>query len=185
MGMCDYYVVKQSFSPNRQASLGKNEMVTMLDLNPLLTVFPLLLSFNFCVSTPLITPQVPAQIRSKFWVSTFLQIGGEVAEDNAVVDNIENEWCGGDGWGEPSRQFPMPGTFALLLCFHLHRGYARSTYEQDLHHLFPTKMRQKTFPVTIWGMWSLSQRCGFCELFPDFLNKWPTAVGEGMLRCYI
>ena len=43
---------------NRQASLGKNEMVTMLDLNPLLTVFPLLLSFNFCVSTPLITPQV-------------------------------------------------------------------------------------------------------------------------------
>ena len=48
-------------------------------------------------------------------------------------------------------QFPMPGIFgfALLLCFHLHRGYARSTYEQDLHHLFPTKMRQKTFPVTI------------------------------------
>ena len=43
---------------NRQASLGKNEMVTMLDLNPLLTVFPLLLSFNFCVSPPLITPQV-------------------------------------------------------------------------------------------------------------------------------
>ena len=42
----------------RQASLGKNEMVTMLDLNPLLTVFPLLLSFNFGVSTPLITPQV-------------------------------------------------------------------------------------------------------------------------------
>jgi len=59
----------------KQASLGKNEMVTMLELNPLLTVFPLLLSFNFCVSTPLITPQ----------------IGGEVAEDNAVVDNIENE----------------------------------------------------------------------------------------------
>ena len=42
----------------RQASLGKNEMVTMLDLDPVLTVFPLLLSFNFCVSTPLITPQV-------------------------------------------------------------------------------------------------------------------------------
>ena len=59
-------VIKQSFPLNRQASLGKNEMVTMLDLNPLLTVFPLLLSFNFCVSTPLITPQVLTPIRSKF-----------------------------------------------------------------------------------------------------------------------
>jgi len=42
----------------KQASLGKNEMVTMLELDPVLTVFPLLLSFNFCVSTPLITPQL-------------------------------------------------------------------------------------------------------------------------------
>ena len=42
----------------KQASLGKNEMVTMLELDPVMTVFPLLLSFNFCVSTPLITPQM-------------------------------------------------------------------------------------------------------------------------------
>ena len=78
----------------RQASLGKNEMVTMLDLNPLLTVFPLLLSFNFCVSTPLITPQVeilklkPGKFSPKL---SIYQIGAEVEEDNAVVDNIENE----------------------------------------------------------------------------------------------
>jgi len=57
----------------KQASLGKNEMVTMLDLDPVVTVFPLLLSFNFCVSTPLITPQI-----------------GEAVEDNGV-DNIDNE----------------------------------------------------------------------------------------------
>jgi len=42
----------------KQASLGKNDMVTMLELDPVMTVFPLLLSFNFCVSTPLITPQM-------------------------------------------------------------------------------------------------------------------------------
>jgi hypothetical protein len=30
---------------SRQASLGKNEMVTMLDLDPVLTVFPLLVIF--------------------------------------------------------------------------------------------------------------------------------------------
>jgi len=57
----------------KQASLGKNEMVTMLDLDPVVTVFPLLLSFNFCVSTPLITPQI-----------------GDVVEEHPV-DNIENE----------------------------------------------------------------------------------------------
>ena len=89
---------------NRQASLGKNEMVTMLDLNPLLTVFPLLLSFNFCVSSPLITPQVRHSPLITLQVGILVncsllilpklpiyQIGAEVAEDNAVVDNIENE----------------------------------------------------------------------------------------------
>jgi len=45
----------------KQASLGKNEMVTMLELDPVMTVFPLLLSFNFCVSTPLITPQMETE----------------------------------------------------------------------------------------------------------------------------
>ena len=53
----------------KQASLGKNEMVTMLELDPVMTVFPLLLSFNFCVSTPLITPQM------------------ENGEDNVDVEN--------------------------------------------------------------------------------------------------
>jgi len=56
----------------KQASLGKNEMVTMLDLDPIMTVFPLLLSFNFCVSTPLITPQM------------------ESSAEPGNVDNIEN-----------------------------------------------------------------------------------------------
>ena len=40
-----------------QATLGKNESVTMLDLDPTLAVFPLLLSFNFCVTTPLALPE--------------------------------------------------------------------------------------------------------------------------------
>ena len=40
----------------QKASLGKNECVTMLELDPISTSFPLLLSFNFCVSTPLISP---------------------------------------------------------------------------------------------------------------------------------
>jgi len=52
--------------------LGKNEMVTMLDLDPIMTVFPLLLSFNFCVSTPLITPQM------------------EASAEPGNVDNIDN-----------------------------------------------------------------------------------------------
>ena len=30
----------------------------MLELDQVMTVFPLLLSFNFCVSTPLISPQM-------------------------------------------------------------------------------------------------------------------------------
>jgi len=37
----------------KQASLGKNESCLMLEMDPVMTVFPLLLSFNFCVSTPL------------------------------------------------------------------------------------------------------------------------------------
>ena len=55
----------------KQASLGKNEMVTMLELDPVLTVFPLLLSFNFCVSTPLITPQL---------------------DNNEIVEIEDDEW---------------------------------------------------------------------------------------------
>ena len=35
----------------KQASLGKNESCVMLELDPVKTVFPLLLSFNLCVST--------------------------------------------------------------------------------------------------------------------------------------
>ena len=30
----------------------------MLEMDPVMTVFPLLLSFNFCVSTPLISPSL-------------------------------------------------------------------------------------------------------------------------------
>ena len=33
--------------------MGKNESCLMLEMDPVMTVFPLLLSFNFCVSTPL------------------------------------------------------------------------------------------------------------------------------------
>jgi len=40
----------------KETKLGKNESVTMLELDPISTTFPLLLSFNFCVSTPLISP---------------------------------------------------------------------------------------------------------------------------------
>ena len=42
----------------KQASLGRNGQVLMLELDPTMTVFPLLLSFNFCLSTPLISPQM-------------------------------------------------------------------------------------------------------------------------------
>lgn len=42
----------------KQASLGKNESVTMLELESSKTVFPLLLSFNFCVTTPLASPEL-------------------------------------------------------------------------------------------------------------------------------
>lgn len=56
----------------KQASLGKNESVIMLELDPIMTIFPLLLSFNFCVSTPLITPQMEGAAP-------------------AIVDNIANE----------------------------------------------------------------------------------------------
>jgi len=42
----------------KQASLGKNDSCVMLEMDPVMTVFPLLLSFNFCVSTPLISPNL-------------------------------------------------------------------------------------------------------------------------------
>ena len=42
----------------KQASLGKNDSSLMLEMDPVMTVFPLLLSFNFCVSTPLISPSL-------------------------------------------------------------------------------------------------------------------------------
>ena len=48
-------VVYKETSGIKQASLGKNESCVMLELDPVMTVFPLLLSFNFCVSTPLIS----------------------------------------------------------------------------------------------------------------------------------
>ena len=38
--------------------MGKNDSSLMLEMDPVMTVFPLLLSFNFCVSTPLISPQM-------------------------------------------------------------------------------------------------------------------------------
>jgi len=47
----------QETSGIKQASLGKNESVTMLELDSSKTVFPLLLSFNFCVTTPLASPE--------------------------------------------------------------------------------------------------------------------------------
>ena len=47
-----------SFAGIKQASLGKNDSCLMLEMDPVMTVFPLLLSFNFCVSTPLISPQL-------------------------------------------------------------------------------------------------------------------------------
>ena len=46
----------------KQASLGRNGQVLMLELDPTMTVFPLLLSFNFCLSTPLISPQVSSTL---------------------------------------------------------------------------------------------------------------------------
>jgi len=49
-------VVYRESSGIQECSLGKNESVSMLSLAPLNTTFPLLLSFNFCVSTPLISP---------------------------------------------------------------------------------------------------------------------------------
>ena len=42
----------------KQASLGRNSSCLMLEMDPTMTVFPLLLSFNFSLSTPLISPQV-------------------------------------------------------------------------------------------------------------------------------
>ena len=42
----------------KQASLGRNGSCLMLEMDPNLTNFPLLLSFNFCLSTPLISPQM-------------------------------------------------------------------------------------------------------------------------------
>ena len=47
----------------KKASLGKNESCVMLELDPVKTVFPLLLSFNLCVSTSLISSnlQDPSQ----------------------------------------------------------------------------------------------------------------------------
>ena len=42
----------------KQATLGKNDSSLMLEMDPVMTVFPLLLSFNFCVSTPLISPSL-------------------------------------------------------------------------------------------------------------------------------
>ena len=42
----------------KQASLGKNDTCLMLEMDPVMTTFPLLLSFNFCVSTPLITNMI-------------------------------------------------------------------------------------------------------------------------------
>ena len=47
----------QESSGIKQASLGKNESVTMLELDSTKTIFPLLLSFNFCVTTPLASPE--------------------------------------------------------------------------------------------------------------------------------
>ena len=47
-----------SFPGIKQASLGKNDSSLMLEMDPVMTVFPLLLSFNFCVSTPLISPSL-------------------------------------------------------------------------------------------------------------------------------
>merc|ERR1719495_2023470 len=42
----------------KQASLGRNSSCLMLEMDPTMTVFPLLLSFNFSLSTPLISPQM-------------------------------------------------------------------------------------------------------------------------------
>ena len=47
----------------KQASLGKNESCVMLELDPVKTVFPLLLSFNFCVSTSLISSNLQDPIQ--------------------------------------------------------------------------------------------------------------------------
>ena len=47
-----------AFPGIKQASLGKNDSSLMLEMDPVMTVFPLLLSFNFCVSTPLISPSL-------------------------------------------------------------------------------------------------------------------------------
>ena len=61
----------------KQASLGKNEMVTMLELDPVMTVFPLLLSFNFCVSTPLITPQMENEEENSAEASNDWNLSGD------------------------------------------------------------------------------------------------------------
>ena len=56
--MVNYTSLITLISGIKQASLGKNDSCLMLELDQVMTVFPLLLSFNFCVSTPLISPQM-------------------------------------------------------------------------------------------------------------------------------
>ena len=56
----------------KQASLGRNGSCLMLEMDPNLTNFPLLLSFNFCLSTPLISPQVFHLLQQQILTEPFL-----------------------------------------------------------------------------------------------------------------
>ena len=56
----------------KQASLGRNGSCLMLEMDPNLTNFPLLLSFNFCLSTPLISPQVFQLLQQQILTDPFL-----------------------------------------------------------------------------------------------------------------
>ena len=66
----------------KQASLGRNGQVLMLELDPTMTVFPLLLSFNFCLSTPLISPQVAKHFLSKILINIDFQMGNGAEIEN-------------------------------------------------------------------------------------------------------
>ena len=154
----------------------------MLDLNPLLTVFPLLLSFNFCVSTPLITPQVWTIVQ--LWTWEFLYLSADWRRGG------RGQCSGGQHWEWVRtilRQYPMPGI--RRPCF-----FPASTSTCHIHlwtGLSPCVLNIACFQHQRWNknlFQSLYEECDHCLLwvFPlDFRNKWPTTVGEGMLRCYI
>jgi len=50
--------IYEESSKVKQATLALNQTVEVLMLDPVQTVFPLSLSFNFCLNTPLISPEV-------------------------------------------------------------------------------------------------------------------------------